>query len=306
MSGSVRRQLVAAGEVAGRHAVRRLPRLRRRIGRWARRPRREPPPLALTDLAGRLATLGVAAGRPLLVHASWDGLRQVRAKPSAVVALLGELVGRDGTLLMPSHPALEAHEGLPLYDVDRSPSTAGLLSETLRRTAGALRGPCPVAPVCALGADAEAFTGDFRAESAATAYGRGSPYWRVAEGGGQVLVLGVDLIRSLTLMHVAFDLLADDNPIADYYRTVAYRVRRGGREERWQVKTQRGDLEAHFASAAFRDLVLGSGTVATDRRGGLDLALVDAAAFLAWHLPLARAEGWPYWGFRRRRAGGSR
>ena len=47
-----------------------------------------------------------------------------------------------------------------------------------------------------------------------------------------MLVLGVDLIRSLTLMHVAFDLLGDDNPIADYYRTVAYRVRHSRREER--------------------------------------------------------------------------
>ena len=116
-----------------------------------------------------------------------------------------------------------------------------------------------------------------------------------------MLVIGIDFVRTLTLMHCAFDVLLDENPIADFYEPIEYRVVREGREENWQVKHQRRSLEKHLATFTFRRLALASGTVRETRFNGVPVAVVDAGAFLKWHLPLARDTGLPYWGFRRKK-----
>ena len=97
-------QVTAAIEVAGRHGVGLVPGLRPRIGRWARRPPGPTRPVSLAELERRLADLGALRGRDLLVHSSWDGLRQVQGNPSEILDLLRALAGPGATLIMPSHP----------------------------------------------------------------------------------------------------------------------------------------------------------------------------------------------------------
>ncbi len=300
VAGALETRAFAAGEVLGRHAVERVPELRERVGRWVRRPAPEPQSLTLDELGGALRDAGVEAGRDLLVHSSWAGLGKLQARPSEVVAMLRALIGPEATLLMPTHAVEKERDGLLVYDVERSPTRMGFLAESLRRAPGALRSPCPIAPVSALGPAAAAYTRDYRAESGGTPWGRGSPYWELGERRGQVLVLGLDFVRALTLMHCAFDVLGDENPIANFYEPIDYWVVRGGREERWSLLRQRRALERQLASLAFRRMALRSGTVRATTFRGVALTVVDARAFLDWHLPIARSSGLPYWGFERR------
>jgi aminoglycoside N3'-acetyltransferase len=291
----------AAIEVAGRHGVGLVPELRARIGRWARRPPAPPRPVSLGELERRLADLGAARGRDLLIHSSWDGLRQVHGKPSDILDLLRSFAGPEATLVMPSHPVEQRQDGLPVFDVERSPTRMGLLAEYLRRTPGTRRGAFPIAPVCALGPAAERYTRDFRQESGGTPYGRGSPWYTICERGGQVLVLGIAPVRALTLMHVAFDLLGDANPIPDFYYEATWLVVHGGAAERWTVRRPERALEKYLATYAFGRMMTRAGVVAERADDGLRLACVDAGRFLDWHLPIARDAGFPYWGFPRAR-----
>jgi aminoglycoside 3-N-acetyltransferase len=288
-------RLLAIGETAGRSVVERYPDLRRRLGRRVRKPPAEQGELDLAELRAALLGLGLERGRDLLVHSSWISLRKLSGRLAEVIALLRELIGPDATLLMPTHPRLGERDGLPVYDVARSPSTVGLLSERLRREPGALRSPFPLAPVCALGPDASLYTGDFREESGRRPYGHGSPYQRLGARRGQVVFLGIDFIRCNTLEHCAFDLLRDENPVADYYAEKSFLVLRDGREERWDVLQPRKELEKFLATFAFRRMSLRSGAIRCARPRGHVVQWLDAARFLDWHLPLARA-GWPYWG----------
>jgi aminoglycoside N3'-acetyltransferase len=175
----------------------------------------------------------------------------------------------------------------------------GLLSESLRRTPGAKRSPVPLAPVCALGPNADLYTRDYRAESDGTPWGLGSPWWELGKQRGQVLVIGIDWVRTLTLMHCAFDVLGAENPIADFYEPVSYLVQQQGRKERWELKQQRRSLDSNLATFAFRHLGDRSGTMVRRSLGGIKLTVVDAQAFLNWHLPIAKQTGLPYWGFAR-------
>jgi aminoglycoside N3'-acetyltransferase len=288
---------LAGLEVSGRHAVSFVPNLRSYATRWVRRTPKEPDSFSLAEFCQAILDAGVTPGRDLLVHASWSGFQRLQAKPSELLAALREIVGEQHTLVMPTGAIERCRDGVLLYDVERSPSRMGLLSETLRRTRGALRSPVPIAPVSAVGAGAEAYIRDYREEASCTPWGRGSPYWEIANRGGQVLVLGIDFVRTLTLMHTAFDVLLDLNPIPNYYEPVDYFVVRAGQEERWSLKQQQRYLESHLATFAFRRLALASNTLTETSWRGVKICVVDAKAFLDWHMPIAQRTGLPYWGW---------
>ena len=293
-------RLLAGLEVTGRHAVDCVPGLRSYASKWVRRTSNDSGPVSLLDFRQAILDTGVTPNRDLLVHASWSGFQRLQAKPSELLTTLRDVVGEHNTLLMPTGAVEKSRDGIILYDVEKSPSRMGMLSETLRRAPGARRSPVPLAPVSALGPAADMYTRDYREESSFTPWGRGSPYWEIANRGGQVLVLGIDFVRTLTLMHTAFDVLLDSNPIPNYYELIDYMVVRSGSEDRWSLRRQRRDLETHLATYAFRRLALASGTLVQRRWRGIRICVVDAKAFLDWHLPIAQQTGLPYWGWSRR------
>jgi aminoglycoside 3-N-acetyltransferase len=269
--------------------------MRRAARDRVRRPPSAPRPVTLPELREQVLALGYAPGRDLLVHSAVAGMREVQGSLDETLAMLRELVTPGGTLLMPSHPLLGRRGELPVYDVRKSRSLVGMLTERFRRTQGVLRSPFPVAPILALGPAAALYTRDFHEESGGTAYGAGSPYHRLAERDGQVLYLGIDFIRTITLEHVAFDLLRGDHPIRDYYERQRFVVVEGGEEHEVEVLDHRKALERRLASIPMRRMILRSGTIRCADLGGLSVQVMDAGPFVAWHLPQARRRGWPYW-----------
>jgi aminoglycoside 3-N-acetyltransferase len=63
-------------------------------------------PATVHSLVGELRRLGVEPGMVLLVHSSLSHLGWAAGGAQAVVLALLEAVGRDGTLVMPTHSYL--------------------------------------------------------------------------------------------------------------------------------------------------------------------------------------------------------
>src|SRR4051794_2598560 len=103
------------------------------------------------DLAAALGRAGVARGGVLFVHGGWDYFRGFAGKPSDVLRVLRNRVGGDGTLLMPSMPftgsSLDWVRNGAKFDLARTPSRMGLVTELFRRDRGTLRSEHPTHPV---------------------------------------------------------------------------------------------------------------------------------------------------------------
>ncbi len=305
---SFQQALLATGEVMGRAVFRdgRFSSVRQRINKWVRRPSTQAtsaskPVISLHELRDSLVALGVGRGDVLMVHSAWDGMRHLEAKPSAVVSMLLELVGGDGTLLMPTSPIKIKSGDRMVLDLDRSPSMYGILTEAFRRTPGTLRSPIPAATVSAKGRLAAHFTRDFYELSAHTHYGVGSPWWELGVQNAKVLVLGIEFIRPLTMTHCVFDVLGADGPFADFHYEAPLTFLRNGVEETRMMRWQRADAENYGATVTFARLIVENGFAQVRSPKGLKVALVDAKRFLDWHLDVARRFGLPYWLFPRAR-----
>ena len=169
-----------------------------------------------TRLAADLVSLGLRSGTVAFVHCRMSALGRVIGGAETVVRALLDAVGPEGTLvayvgwqdgppddldvLAPGDRQLVLAEQ-PTYDpaVGRARRDHGRVAEALRTWPGALHSGHPEAGVAAVGRDAGAVALPHPHDDA---YGPGTPYARVVERRGQVIVLGAPL-DTVTLVHHA-------------------------------------------------------------------------------------------------------
>jgi aminoglycoside 3-N-acetyltransferase len=167
-------------------------------------------------LAHDLEELGLRPGGATMVHCRMSALGQLIGGAETVVRALMDVLGSEGTLMaytgwqdeppddldalddearrvyLEEHPAYDPRVALSRRDHGRVP-------EALRTWPGARHSGHPEAGVAAVGPLAEALIAEHPYDDA---YGAGTPYARLVELGGKVVVLGAPL-DTVTLVHHA-------------------------------------------------------------------------------------------------------
>jgi aminoglycoside 3-N-acetyltransferase len=152
------------------------------------------------ELAAALRTLGVRG--VVMVHTRMSAIGWVEGAEDAVVGALLDALRPDGTLM--AYTSWQDHDydaDLPVFDpaTARAARDHGRIPERVRTWPDARRSAHPEASVAAVGARAEWLTRDHPQEDA---YGPASPFARLCEADGQVLMLGAPL-DTITLLHHA-------------------------------------------------------------------------------------------------------
>ena len=145
------------------------------------------------ELIEALRRLGIRPGDSVMVHSAFEPHHGFRGSSADVIDALLAAVGPEGTLLMPSLPySTSSQQWLDkgkLFDVRKTPSAMGLVSEMFRRRPGVGRSVHPTHPVLAFGAKAEWFLSDH--EKAIHPCGPGTPFGKLLDARGKVAFLNV-------------------------------------------------------------------------------------------------------------------
>jgi aminoglycoside 3-N-acetyltransferase len=179
---------------------------------------RTPAPRTRTGLAQDLSALGVTPGMTLIVHASLARIGLVVGGAPAVIHALMDVLGPDGTLVMPSFsggltdPATWREPPVPTewhaviranmlpFDAARTPTRLmGQIAEQFRRWPGVKRSSHPVTSLAAWGRHAQYLV---ERHSLAWSLGDETPMGRLYELDGWILLLGVGHDRNSSL-HLA-------------------------------------------------------------------------------------------------------
>jgi aminoglycoside 3-N-acetyltransferase len=169
------------------------------------------------DFLQAIRNIGIGVGDTLLVHSSLDQFEAFKGKPTDVISLLQEAVGSSGTLLLPTLPysgtAVDYANESGVFDVNKTPSKMGLLTELFRRTPGVIRSVHPTHTVAIWGAAAAELAAGH--SEANTPCGAGTPYARLLERKGKILFLGCH-IDSMTFFHTIEELLEPRMPFSPF------------------------------------------------------------------------------------------
>src|SRR5687767_4439833 len=154
------------------------------------------------QLTAELRRMGIAETDTLLVHSNFEPLSGFTGTPMDVVNAFAGLVGEKGNLLMVSIPFRgSAYDYLAqgkVFDVRKTLSMMGLITEMFRRRPGTLRSLHPTHPVLAAGKDAAWIVADH--ENCRYPCGPGSPFEKFRTLGGKILFYDVGF-GSITFFH---------------------------------------------------------------------------------------------------------
>jgi aminoglycoside 3-N-acetyltransferase len=191
-------------------------RLRRQRSRAANRTRQRIRPVHLTgdDVAEALSAGGLGPGDTVFFQASMARFGHIQGGGEAVIEALEGVLARDGVVAMPSFPfktgMAEYLSSDPVFDIRRTPSAMGTISERFRVLPGTRRSLHPTHPVCARGPGAaELVVGH---ESASTPFGEGTPFVNLVRRGAHQVWFGTD-VHAFTIYHAFECMLGARFPI---------------------------------------------------------------------------------------------
>lgn len=158
-------------------------------------------------LEKELRELGIKAGDHVLVHSALSKIGYIYGGAQTLVNALLNVITDRGTLLMPSFPTSGRNkdylETLYAFDLKKTPSQMGKATEIFRMLPGVKRSFHPTDPVCALGSEAEYFISSHFGEI--TPYTEQSPFRKLCNKNGKILMLGTTLNGAGTNLHTLED-----------------------------------------------------------------------------------------------------
>ena len=175
-------------------------------------------PVTKHDIISAVRNVGLKEGSTVMVHTSLSRIGYVCGGAQTVIEALIEVVGHEGTLMMPTqswknldpkdgvHGDIEEEywdiirENWPAYDKRITPTnTMGAVSEMFRSWPGTVRSDHPARSVAAWGKYAEYLVED---HDLSNVFGEGSPVGKLYELNGEVLLIGVGYDKN-TSLHLA-------------------------------------------------------------------------------------------------------
>jgi aminoglycoside N3'-acetyltransferase len=159
----------------------------------------------------------------LMVHSSLAGMMPMYS--GNISKLLNMLIvyckQNNITIAMPAflmgsnYQVIERYtNGKNTFDISKTASEMGMLSELFRRTTGVKRSIHPANSICALGPLAENLTRNHHL--ADTTFGEGTPFDEMIKHRTIILGIGIESENALTQIHAVEDIMKDRFPIPLY------------------------------------------------------------------------------------------
>lgn len=178
------------------------------------------PQLSETALTAVLREkLGLNAGDVVYVHSSVDRLN-LGFPFYRILPLIQNIIGAEGTVVFPTYPnrsPLSSYEYLRagnVFDVKRTPSYTGLLTEFGRRHPRAIRSLHPTKSVCAIGPLAAWLTATH--QQSPYPYDRTSPYYKLVDCRARIIGIGV-WTEYLSFVYCTDDAMKLNPPVKTYH-----------------------------------------------------------------------------------------
>lgn len=157
------------------------------------------------DLIGVMKKMGMKNGSVVFIHSSMTEFFNYTGTAVELIDGVLNEIGESGTLMMPAYPKVtENFDDEVDFDVNKSVSGAGYLTETFRKYPGVKRSINLQHSVCAYGRLADEFTSEHY--KSVTAWDKFSPYYKMSQMNTLVFAFGLPYFLG-TMIHCTESIL---------------------------------------------------------------------------------------------------
>jgi aminoglycoside 3-N-acetyltransferase len=246
-------------------------------------------------LGRKLRAMGVASDETLLVHSNFEPNSGFAGTPLDLVNAFVDAVGQHGNLLMMSIPfrgtAYDYLAAAKPFNVRKTFSMMGLVTEMFRRREGTCRSLHPTHPVLACGRDATEITSGH--ETCLYPCGPGTPFEKFHRLDGKILFFDVGF-EAITFFHYVEHLLKDRMPFPVYDERLFRVPVIDAAGQQHTVDTYAFSRGVTRRADKLRDAMLRAGKIQTARIGNSRLILVRAEDVVACQTAMVEAGDYPY------------
>jgi aminoglycoside 3-N-acetyltransferase len=229
-----------------------------------------------------LKKIGLRHGDSVLVHSSLSKIGFVPGGAATVIDALSEVIGAQGTLLFPTFPAKgknKAHlEEHPFFDIANTVSQMGSVTEYFRKLPNVYRSFHPTDPVCAKGPLAEYYTNTHYGQL--TPYNEYSPFRKLCEKKGKILMMGTTLNGACTNLHTLEDAVSFKYPVYDERIFEVKMIDAGGRTSIVKTKVHNPEYSVKRNCDALKPLFEKENVLVNGVIGSAKSMLIDADKML--------------------------
>ena len=246
-------------------------------------------------LSAALTGMGIASNDTLMVHANFKPDSGFSGVPGDIVTVLVDLVGERGNLMMVSIPFRDTAydyllQGKP-FNVRKTMSMMGLVTEMFRRRKGTLRSLHPTHPVLAIGKEADWLVEGH--ENCLFPCGVGTPFDKFLQRNGKILFFDVGF-GAITFFHYVEDVVKDALPFPAYEEKLfaATVIDQDGNSR--TVNTYAFSTDVKRDTDRLLERMDRQGMILRRRVGNSNLILVSASDVLSVMQSMVNAGDYPY------------
>lgn len=246
-----------------------------------------------------LKDFGIKEGDTLLVHSSYDSIKNSRKLPKHIVNDLVELVGESGNLVMPANRVFDYSQTPVKFDVNKTRVWSGALPFAMLLRKDSEKSRFPINSVVVIGANAKEMVADNIEGELLTPCGLNSAWYKCYQQDAFILGLGIDLTHSLTMTHVVEDSWEEDWPIQNWYDTKTYHVLDNEFSRVIKVR-QRKDIwgKYYFAERRLASDLKKAGVLKEFVVEGVDVQIIKSVELIDF-LRKKSKNGYPFYGLQK-------
>ncbi|RCU43291.1 aminoglycoside N(3)-acetyltransferase [Corallincola holothuriorum] len=263
-------------------------------------------PVDFCKIKNFLLSNGVDEGGLLVVHSSYSPFKGRGKTANQIVDMLVEMVGDTGTVAMPAMPkfknSVKVEDYLVKnrdntvyeYDVQKSSIKTGVLPLLLHKRDKSIRSRHPINSMVAMGPLAEVLMRENLTGDSPLACGVNSSWNCCVEHDAVIVGLGTDLTHSLTMIHVAEDILDERWPIKHWYIEKTFVIKDRDFEEKRTLRERAPHWGAlHFGERTLCSDLIKAGLLKTTIIDGITVEVIKSKDLIEF-LNRNNANGYPY------------
>jgi aminoglycoside 3-N-acetyltransferase len=263
-------------------------------------------PIKFQNILDNLSKRGIVKGSIIIVHSSYDLLENSKLPPEEINSMLLELIGTEGTLVM---PAIRRYKEDPkvneyllknmsqiscTYNVQKSKVISGFLPYMLMQRADCFISRFPLNPVVAIGKHAKKMIEKNLEGVKPSPHGPNSSWKYCVDNNAIVIGLGVNMPHFLTITHVNEE-CSLDWPIKNWYRKRNFEIIDKDFKIQKEVLERRPLWGAiYFAESKYRKDLIRNNIIEIEKVEGLDISIIHSNRLMDF-LKDRSNKGYPYY-----------